>query len=458
LEPQKPPPISRLPVELLSVIFEKYASEVPKPRFGGDVHSTSPILVLAPKPLLLSVKTPDQFPYNLASVCILWREVLATVPSYWTDVLIIVGDEDPTPLAEVAALFERSIGLFIEVHLWRKDAIDVDEDPEEYRKVRPVINLMIPHVHRCTAIHFDVVHGSSLPSVSRDLQGISGHLISLNLKCQTDDGYPPYLTDTPGPPNVEREQGEMDSMTRLLELSLHGYTIFDAIQHRTELFRESPKLQYLELAKFNTANHDKDRIRASLPAFFSALAFPHPDATLSLLYLQLPRLHSVARIYPISYLHIKFGNLKKNSMCLLMDHLSFRDTERQTITSCTLDGVKLRPVFELLLWDIREDLFLPLSSWDGEDIRFHDCSAISDRVLRHLGKETAILCLEIKGCVGFSFDGLRELVALRNQRLSPSIMDLVSITDPRRLPHDHQEWFRMRVTRMLWSVRQLYWR
>ena len=64
------------------------------------------------------------------------------------------------------------------------------------------------------------------------------------------------------PPNIEQEQGKMDAMTWLLDL--HGYTIFDAVQHRAELFSQSLKSRYPELAKFEIAIHNKDRARAFL--------------------------------------------------------------------------------------------------------------------------------------------------------------------------------------------------
>jgi len=57
----------------------------------------------------------ETFPYNLASVCMLWRDVLATVPTYWTNVQVDYMKGHRPSLTEVAAFFMYSQNLLITI-------------------------------------------------------------------------------------------------------------------------------------------------------------------------------------------------------------------------------------------------------------------------------------------------------------------------------------------------------
>jgi len=152
---------------------------------------------------------------------------------------------------------------------------------------------MKPHVHRCTEIYIEVSYGSSLPTVSRDLYGISTHLRKLSLICDYDNG-PPKTLESMGEPR------RIQALARLEEIHLYGYTIFDAVEHNMELFSRSIKLEQLEFGKFEVRFYDEAHIQSILPAFFTALSFPRTQADYKLSWMKLPPLKPGPRAYTVS--------------------------------------------------------------------------------------------------------------------------------------------------------------
>ncbi|RDB26562.1 hypothetical protein Hypma_005675 [Hypsizygus marmoreus] len=132
---------------------------------------------------------PNLFPIFLLLVCHKWRSVTESISVFWTRIVIFI-DSNPTPLPLVRSFFECSRDLPLDVTVMRHPQTYGESDANEYERCRAVIDIMIPHVSRCSTIKFDVIHSSSLPSVSRDFHGLASKLMELYLLYCTDDGMP----------------------------------------------------------------------------------------------------------------------------------------------------------------------------------------------------------------------------------------------------------------------------
>jgi hypothetical protein len=112
--------IGHLPVELIMMIFH----EVYKLGLNWWAVEGSEL------PPLASVDFPSStlFPNALAMVCSAWREILSSVPSFWTRVVIAI-DGNATPLSLVKGSFEWSRPLPIDV-LIAPYSSTCDEIPE----------------------------------------------------------------------------------------------------------------------------------------------------------------------------------------------------------------------------------------------------------------------------------------------------------------------------------------
>jgi hypothetical protein len=132
------------------------------------------------------------FPHALAMVCSAWREMLSSVPSFWTRVVIAI-DGNATPHSLIKGSFEWSRPLPIDVLIspyWST----CDENPGEDHRVEAVMRYLVPELHRCRSIRFNTVQVSSLPP----LQAFSGQaplLRGLEFGCTACD---PGAEEEPG--------------------------------------------------------------------------------------------------------------------------------------------------------------------------------------------------------------------------------------------------------------------
>ena len=206
---------------------------------------------------------------QMSTVCKLWRAVMAMYPKYWTKITIFV-DQDPTPLADIEEWLHSSQNLPITVRVGRRDSLEVDA--EEGRRTRAVVDILKPHICRCTEIIFQVIHGSSLPTVSFDLQHISSILTELHLECQHDDGAPAIEAPT-------HDHGELRGITSRPKpnaITLHGHTILDVLKYDSEMFNEN--FGNIKFKLFDASNYHEEDIIFSLFVFLSAqLAFDSED-------------------------------------------------------------------------------------------------------------------------------------------------------------------------------------
>ena len=116
---------------------------------------------------------------------------MALVPEFWTRIVILV-DQHPTPLPAVECQLAWSRDLPLNVAVTRRVDTYTAEDKDECVRTKQVISLLLPHVHRCRNLSFDVMFSSSLPSFLDDFKDSAPLLRCLKLECKEDDGGAPH--------------------------------------------------------------------------------------------------------------------------------------------------------------------------------------------------------------------------------------------------------------------------
>ncbi len=153
--------LNDFPFEVLSLIFQK----------------TWGLYLLDDPPLK---KEPRRiFPFNVASVCSLWLDVLKSEPRYWKCVTFDVG-YDPTPFLDTIGLY-ASGGIDVCVVSSRRSKVT---ELQEKSVVQKLYTHLKPHLPICSAIEFDLVFQSSLPSAADILTHDIPCLSSLSFRCE----------------------------------------------------------------------------------------------------------------------------------------------------------------------------------------------------------------------------------------------------------------------------------
>lgn len=166
--------INRLPIELLALIL-LYSDE----KLPGRC-----------------VTTPSRkcFPFNAASVCNLWLDILKSYPQYWRHVLIDLAD-DPAPFLDTFFLFNkknRHAALSITVFSSVQGSLALRKDCKKERaqvsleghRARTVFKHLEPSLSRYKNITFDLIYQSSLPPATKFLTLHLPLLTRMSLGCQ----------------------------------------------------------------------------------------------------------------------------------------------------------------------------------------------------------------------------------------------------------------------------------
>ena len=153
--------LNDFPFEVLSLIFQK----------------TWELNLLDDPPLK---KEPRRiFPFNAASVCSLWLDVLKSEPQYWKCVTFDVG-YDSTPFLDTIGLYTGG-GIDVCVVSSRRSKVT---ELQEKSRVQKIYTRLQQRLSICSAIEFYLVFQSSLPSSAAILTHHIPCLSSLSLHCQ----------------------------------------------------------------------------------------------------------------------------------------------------------------------------------------------------------------------------------------------------------------------------------
>lgn len=166
-----------LPPELLLLIFE-------------HVYADS---MLNGEWIVCNSQSCTQFPFAPAAVCKAWRDVLASVPRFWTRIIINL---DTTKFSDIDTYLHLSRKLTFEITVTRDQRIishSRTNNNDEGAQTAAVMARIIPHLHRCRSLCFQLLRSSSLPAL-RYLNVRAPLLERLKLQCGIDDGEHPLVS------------------------------------------------------------------------------------------------------------------------------------------------------------------------------------------------------------------------------------------------------------------------
>ncbi|PPQ98591.1 hypothetical protein CVT26_013775 [Gymnopilus dilepis] len=220
--------ISEISIELQTIILKylcaayrpverKQDQQAPESFFRRKTHESDSRL---PE----DVCSTSLFPYNVALVCRLWRDILIKIPEVWTRLVFDVA---------------QSPALFIDSFLWSKDLTNLEvvvfnstssasipSKVQERKHVLAIQQAFLPHIARCKSIAYNLLFSSSLPALDEFLRKPMPYLKELRLDCQQDDLDPMVMLW-----NVGKRPTLSLSLPKLEMLSLTGISFMDTIRH-----------------------------------------------------------------------------------------------------------------------------------------------------------------------------------------------------------------------------------
>ncbi|KIJ16018.1 hypothetical protein PAXINDRAFT_168666, partial [Paxillus involutus ATCC 200175] len=359
-------------------------------------------------------------------VCSAWREMLSSVPSFWTRVVIAI-DGNATPHCLVKGSFEWSRPLPIDV-LIAPYSSTCDGNPGEGDRVEAVMRYLVPELHRCCRIRFNTIQVSSLPP----LQAFSGQaslLRTLEFGC------------TPYDPRAEEEPGDVAVPLQLMcpeleTLHLNGRNLCNVCPPLSETspsfaydlwLSHLPNLTSLTVSNYRVGDRNEGlsmagmlRALRELPYLEHLMVnnvdfadeFPHHLYTLS------PALRRLEFSDLSNGLYLFFAAVMLQGWIDILD-----------ITRCAVDDVDWGDVHctELTLewmdgWcDIRQIL-----KYSGiSELNVRECPSFDDNLVYSLmGKNPPLPegvsamflgSLDISGCNNFSMGALKEMCEWRER-------------------------------------------
>ncbi|KAF9534860.1 hypothetical protein CPB83DRAFT_218203 [Crepidotus variabilis] len=405
-----------MPPELLSIILR-----LADPRVASNDDSKT-----QSKQKFKDMLPPNNFPFNLANVCTLWRDVLSLYPEYWTTLCVFVDAVQPTPLSELARYLQYSKDLPLNLVVTRtlvpvRYPFRYEEDAN---RTRVVIKMLRPHFPRCWSIHFDLYRGSALPSLSKDLAVRSSELSSLVLSCEVDDDHPPInffdvkigVPARPAEENSAERRYSIHTPSALTRLDLSGYTIMDAIKYSPSLFQNDSEEFDVTLSTYDITDLELPQSELIIQAFLRALEIPGDNAHITLDRINLPYLGDLdyPSSDPAASFHLR--NLNSDMMQNMLVYVEFENSFELTIEDCELDSEDC-PSFpssiHLNLIDLEPDVDLShfLSSFSIGVLSISNCECFDDEVIRMLARrrsdtECFVDHLSIHNCTNFSKYGV----------------------------------------------------
>ncbi|KAF8055370.1 hypothetical protein FPV67DRAFT_846767 [Lyophyllum atratum] len=396
------------------------------------------------------------FPYTTAAVCRRWRDVMESIPAFWTRVVAFV-DLHPTPLSRIRKQIQLSKGEELEIFVLRRPStISPLAEFNEYERCRAVIDLIMPQLHRCQSISFRVIKTSSLPSISRDFHGPATALRKLVLRASIDDGRPSGDWSSASLPRSDPQPFHCPNLS---EIDVDGrnfaYAYLDLPSWRLHLSlvtRLRGSEFSLALSTFRPVL-PKDH-EFTLDDYLDIVSTSETFHTLTLdtiefSCLNLPPLPTFFAMWPSS---LWLSGLTSRFMKDFTSRADIGFVDFLHIDQCGVTGVKVPDdARNVTLQDIgaKEDIYGFMFEWEGSFLEVIRCPGFDDRVLRTLGHELGrSLLLEIKDCQGFSMHGLMEMVR------ELGTVDLVRVSGYGPCPPSptELEWLKQHVNRFSWEA------
>ncbi|KDR82972.1 hypothetical protein GALMADRAFT_238682 [Galerina marginata CBS 339.88] len=398
------------------------------------------------------------FPFNVADVCQLWRDILVGIPEYWHRVVFDVA-KDPTPFLNAFSWSKNLEG--IEVFIFNSTSIvqDVDRALESAR-VFAVTKALKPHIQRCKFIIYHLAYSSSLPPPSIFLSQEMPLLEDLTLDSRVDDIG---LVDAPS-----YTMELYNSFPMLKTLWLTGFWFFFLARFSdSEWLMEfrGAKNMSLQLTQFTFPKHGS----FCLPQFMSYLEMMEEAFTslyLSDLSIDYPHDYSDPRPEEVFYLSsdMHFNHVSKDFIAQLIAITDLEVTESLSFTNCKVPYFKRNPGGDFLTLegiiddDNSNSLRNIVKTWGGHEIFFHACPSLNDEFLLWLASKSKsssnefishrpyfpapyLSFINISDCPNFSRQALQQLVAIRTANQYDEGLLSVRVNGGGPLTEEEKAWF-----------------
>ena len=385
-------------------------------------------------------RSESLFPFNAASVCKLWHNILAGIPECWTRVVFDLAS-DPGPFLS-AFSWSRSLEK-IDVAIFNSSeyAEEVDEVLENER-ISAIAQALQIHVHRCRSIVIDTIYSSSIPSPNIFFLRDAPYLYTLRLEYRIDN----FDASThPSPPTLREEQPTFaTSFPGLRRLSIPAFWLIDMALFASDpewLNQRFPPYMHITIAKFEFPKNGSYSLRNLLSCLCllkELNSISLRELTLSYEYsghnLNSPDRSSIA--YTIScFAEIHFKSTSKDFIALLYSVANVLTNELLIFEDCEIPNIShLQNARNLRLENIADDQGLSLrnilASWEGSNLTIHSCPSFDDTLLSWLRSEGEYLdsegngirlmfpaknlcSLHIYNCVDFTSPALLDLIGFR---------------------------------------------
>lgn len=253
--------VNDFPVEIISLIFQQ----------TWELYQTD-----APAAPDAETKPRRVFPFNAATVCVFWLNILKSQPQYWKSVTFDTAD-DPTPLLETIGLYTGG-DIVVCVVSSRKL---LTTELQEKSRVQKIFTRLQPFLSVCAVIVFELAFQSSLPSSADILTHHLPRLSVLALRCKVHNCDDDSLEIKIDMNKISRRENYHRPIFPALErLSLTGYSFMELHQlgekwARNCVSNRPESLLYISVKHFkcHKGGHRDDNGSRSLNAFLKTIAF-----------------------------------------------------------------------------------------------------------------------------------------------------------------------------------------
>ncbi|KAH7927432.1 hypothetical protein BV22DRAFT_1084969 [Leucogyrophana mollusca] len=408
--------IDHLPTELLLKIF-KYAyvnarDEVHLTGIGHSKLRGSPSEDFETEWAREDPLSPSLFPYALAAVCSQWGNIMASVPVFWTRVILIM---EFTTLPSAQTYIQWTGNHPFDVTVIGHPDMSVGDGRDERAKVAEMTKMLVPHLHRCTSLRFSLSRSSLISIARQHLRGTAAMLRHLELACAVDDGV--------------AEQEDIDTHWDLHTPCLQALHIDGrSFPHICRgQYGENPRyLRSLAISKFKPS-HDEDR-PLQLSHIVSMMNHAHILSSFAVQDVELVGLdfaEPLAVYHHRGHIHaLQFEGVASDFL-----YQFFRSVksypEKVLITRSSVEDLDNIPNSRLLtLGDIAspDDLATVLTSWTGQELTLKHCSGFDDHFINVLSPNildspwicTNLAVLHLHSCTNFSAHRLKRVVQERH--------------------------------------------
>ncbi|KAF8959572.1 hypothetical protein BDZ97DRAFT_2061085 [Flammula alnicola] len=474
--------IRNLPIELMSLIFNlvyESSRKLVDPEYYEDPELAH--FLQSPNPPETTwasdnLRDPALFPFNVAWVCNLWRDVLSDSPEYWTRICFDVAN-DPTPL--------------LDAFTWSKDSkicvlafsstnnLTEEGKMRESSRAESIARYLQPHIERCTSIVFDLTFASSLPSPTLFLARDALFLEDLTLEGRVHD-----LTHVVDNGKTRITRGIVPvKFPRLKKLSMSGLAFMDILHLGYDWLatvKGGPNLiLYISDFRFRSRKCNSADSSSTFD-FMRLISALNPRAGIHLKNISLSyRPHQRRdtgylcdrRVYGIDFDKVSTGFIIEffqlatwsayctTFSCCYIPPFSGTLTSHDLIIEC-IPSCDSSAHHDDSLYNI-------ISRWEGRSsLSVESCPSFNDEFLRWLGEGEddhieagKIRFLEVQDCTNFTAGALRRLIDILNDsaRREEGGIRLEGVEISGRGPaldDEDLEWFRSNggETRVLWDV------